>query len=172
MGTSAKLSLRVDLSPPDAGRVGPGKIALLEAIRDHRSISAAARQLDMSYRRAWMLLDALNQSFKTPVVTTATGGKRGGGAELSPAGEQIIGTTGNLRKPRKLPLPRISRRCSSWWGASNAVRAAGMRQGYLLSIGRPSLSPLWPSGFRVSGCFARSPRGPRERRLAASFSAA
>ena len=90
MGNSARLSVRVDLSSPEAGRVGPGKVALLEAIREHRSISAAARQLDMSYRRAWLLLDALNQSFKAPVVITATGGKRGGGAELSPVGEQIL----------------------------------------------------------------------------------
>ncbi len=88
-GNVAKLSLRVDLSA-EAGRVGPGKITLLETVRDHKSISAAARQLDMSYRRAWMLLDAMNQSFKTPVIATATGGKRGGGAELTPAGEQII----------------------------------------------------------------------------------
>lgn len=86
----AKLSLRVDLSPDDAGRVGPGKIALLEAVRDQQSISAAARKLDMSYRRAWLLLDDLNQSFKTSVVATATGGKRGGGARLTAAGEQII----------------------------------------------------------------------------------
>ncbi len=90
MGISAKLSLRVDLSTPEAGRIGPGKIALLEAVREHRSMSAAARQLDMSYRRAWLLLDALNQCFKSPVVITATGGKRGGGAELSPVGEQIV----------------------------------------------------------------------------------
>jgi molybdate transport system regulatory protein len=90
MGISARMSLRVDLSSPEAGRIGPGKIALLEAVREHRSISAAARQLDMSYRRAWLLLDAMNQSFKSPVVITATGGKRGGGAELSSVGEQIV----------------------------------------------------------------------------------
>lgn len=86
----AQLSLRVDLSPLAAGRIGPGKIALLEAVREHRSISAAARELDMSYRRAWMLLDALNKSFKTPVVSTATGGKHGGGATLTATGEQIV----------------------------------------------------------------------------------
>jgi molybdate transport system regulatory protein len=90
MGNSARLSLRVDLASPEAGRIGPGKIALLEAIREHRSISAAARELDMSYRRAWTLLDALNRSYRSPVVITATGGKRGGGASLSPVGEQIV----------------------------------------------------------------------------------
>lgn len=94
----ATLSLRVDLIPVAAGRIGPGKIALLEAVREHRSISAAARELDMSYRRAWLLLDALNQSFKTPVVSTATGGKHGGGAELTSTGEQIVKLYRDLEK--------------------------------------------------------------------------
>lgn len=94
----AQLSLRVDLSPSRTGRIGPGKIALLEAVREHRSISAAARELDMSYRRAWMLLDALNKSFKAPVVTTATGGKQGGGAELTATGEQIVKLYRELEK--------------------------------------------------------------------------
>ncbi len=94
----AQLSLRVDLSPAATGRIGPGKIALLEAVREHRSISAAARELDMSYRRAWLLLDALNQSFKTPVVSTATGGKHGGGAELTATGEQIVKLYRDLEK--------------------------------------------------------------------------
>lgn len=86
----AKLSLRIDLLPGGAGRVGPGKIALLEAVHEHRSISAAARHLGMSYRRAWLLLDALNHTFKTPVVATATGGKDGGGAHLTATGELIV----------------------------------------------------------------------------------
>jgi molybdate transport system regulatory protein len=58
--------------------VGPGKIALLEAIDETGSISAAGRKLRMSYRRAWLLVDALNRTFDAPVLTTATGGKEGG----------------------------------------------------------------------------------------------
>jgi molybdate transport system regulatory protein len=71
--------------------IGPGKIALLEAIRDTGSISAAARRLRMSYRRAWMLVDDLNRRLAKPVVQAAPGGKAGGGATLSPTGHKLVG---------------------------------------------------------------------------------
>jgi molybdate transport system regulatory protein len=71
--------------------IGPGKIALLEAIRDTGSISAAARKLRMSYRRAWMLVDDLNRRVAKPVVQAAPGGKAGGGATLSPTGHKLVG---------------------------------------------------------------------------------
>ena len=70
--------------------VGPGKIALLEAIDETGSISAAGRKLRMSYRRAWMLVDALNRTFDAPVLTTATGGKEGGGTSLTPLGVEVV----------------------------------------------------------------------------------
>jgi molybdate transport system regulatory protein len=70
--------------------VGPGKIALLEAIDETGSISAAGRKLRMSYRRAWLLVDALNRTFGAPLLTTATGGKEGGGASLTPLGIEVI----------------------------------------------------------------------------------
>ena len=70
--------------------VGPGKIALLEAIDETGSISAAGRKLRMSYRRAWLLVDALNRTFDAPVLTTATGGKEGGGTALTPLGIEVI----------------------------------------------------------------------------------
>src|SRR5262245_13263901 len=70
--------------------VGPGKIALLEAIDETGSISAAGRKLRMSYRRAWMLVDALNRTFDAPVLTTATGGKEGGGTSLTPLGIEVV----------------------------------------------------------------------------------
>jgi molybdate transport system regulatory protein len=70
--------------------IGPGKIALLEAIRDTGSISAAARKLRMSYRRAWMLVDDLNRRLTKPVVQAAPGGKHGGGATLSPTGKKLV----------------------------------------------------------------------------------
>lgn len=84
----AKLTLRVDLGPGKA--VGPGKIRLLEAIRDSGSISRGGRTLGMSYRRAWMLIDNLNRIFRRPVVTAQPGGKRGGGARLTPFGRTLI----------------------------------------------------------------------------------
>ena len=70
--------------------VGPGKVALLEAIAETVSISAAARQMGMSYRRAWMLVNEMNQSLSAPAVNTATGGAHGGGTALTPLGEELI----------------------------------------------------------------------------------
>jgi len=70
--------------------LGPGKVALLEAIEATGSISAAGRKLGMSYRRAWLLVDALNRTFTHPVITTATGGREGGGAALTATGLEIV----------------------------------------------------------------------------------
>ncbi|HTJ92957.1 MAG TPA: LysR family transcriptional regulator [Pararobbsia sp.] len=74
----------------DAIAVGPGKIDLLEAVREHGSISAAARSMNMSYRRAWMLMDELNQSLKSPATVSEHGGNTGGRSVLTPVGEEII----------------------------------------------------------------------------------
>ena len=70
--------------------LGPGKVALLEAIDETGSISAAGRKLRMSYRRAWLLVDALNRACTRPVITTATGGREGGGTALTPTGAEIV----------------------------------------------------------------------------------
>ncbi|MCM0034504.1 MAG: LysR family transcriptional regulator [Burkholderiaceae bacterium] len=70
--------------------VGPGKIAILEAIAETGSISAAGRKLGMSYRRAWLLVDQMNQYFKEPVVRAATGGTQGGGTALTSVGLEVI----------------------------------------------------------------------------------
>ena len=74
----------------DAVAIGPGKIDLLEAVREHGSISAAARTLGMSYRRAWLLIDELNRTLKSPATTSETGGTAGGGCVLTPVGEKIV----------------------------------------------------------------------------------
>jgi molybdate transport system regulatory protein len=84
----AKLSIRVDFS--NDSQLGPGKARLLELIGETGSISAAGRALKMSYRRAWLLVDALNHIFKEPVVTTSMGGKAGGGARLTPLGREVV----------------------------------------------------------------------------------
>jgi molybdate transport system regulatory protein len=86
--TIAQLSIRIDLA--SGHRIGPGKIAVLEAIRAAGSISAAARALGMSYRRAWLLVEAVNEGLREPAVTAATGGKRGGGASLTAVGERVV----------------------------------------------------------------------------------
>ncbi len=68
--------------------LGPGKVDLLDAIAATGSISAAARQLGMSYRRAWLLVETMNRSFPTPLVSAKTGGKSGGGAEVTALGHR------------------------------------------------------------------------------------
>jgi molybdate transport system regulatory protein len=70
--------------------MGPGKAELIASIDATGSISAAARAMGMSYRRAWQLVEAINESFSQPVVVTATGGRRGGGARVTPFGRDLI----------------------------------------------------------------------------------
>jgi molybdate transport system regulatory protein len=70
--------------------VGPGKVALLEAVAATGSITAAARQLGMSYRRAWLLVDTMNRCFQEPVTAAEAGGKRGGGTSLTPLGAEVV----------------------------------------------------------------------------------
>jgi len=70
--------------------MGPGKAELMEQISRAGSISAAARAMDMSYRRAWQLVDAINESFAQPLVVTETGGKSGGGARLTRFGSDVL----------------------------------------------------------------------------------
>ena len=84
----AKLSIRIDLDP--GGRVGPGKITLLERVQATGSISAAGRELKMSYRRAWQLVAEMNAIFGRPLVDAKTGGKNGGGAALTPFGRDVV----------------------------------------------------------------------------------
>lgn len=84
----AELSIRIDLG---AGRrIGPGKIKLLEQIATHGSIAAGGRAMGMSYRRAWELVDEINGIFGEPVLEPRTGGKKGGGAILTPLGQTLI----------------------------------------------------------------------------------
>ena len=79
---------RIDFGRHEA--VGPGKIALLEHIGTSGSLSQAARELGMSYRRAWQLLESLNGGFAKPVAATVRGGRAGGGATLTPFGRALI----------------------------------------------------------------------------------
>lgn len=86
--TLPTLSLRIDVG--DDVRIGPGKIALLEQISAHGSISAAGRAMDMSYKRAWDLVDEINRVCGRDTVERQTGGKNGGGAVLTPFGEELV----------------------------------------------------------------------------------
>jgi molybdate transport system regulatory protein len=82
------LSVRIDLA--NEGRIGPGKIQLLENIEACGSISAAGRAMDMSYKRAWDLVDEINRICRQAAVERQTGGKNGGGAVLTPFGRSLV----------------------------------------------------------------------------------
>ena len=81
--------LRLRLLFPGA-MIGPGKIELLERIRDTGSISAAGRAMGMSYKRAWSLVEEMNAAFREPLVASARGGAGGGGAHLTAAGVAVL----------------------------------------------------------------------------------
>lgn len=85
---SVKTTLRIDF--PNGIRLGPGKADLLGLVAEHGSISAAGAAMGMSYRRAWLLIDEINHMFREPSVVTRHGGKAGGGAELTPFGQDLL----------------------------------------------------------------------------------
>lgn len=82
------LSLRINLDPQ--GRIGPGKIQLLEQIAASGSIAAGARRMNMSYKRAWDLVEEMNSLFGSPLVAAQSGGRRGGGAQLTETGRAVV----------------------------------------------------------------------------------
>ena len=98
----------------DFPAIGPGKAALIASIARTGSISAAAREMGMSYRRAWQLVEALNNSFDQPVVLTAVGGKRGGGAVVTEFGKSLVRDYHRMEEKASAAiaddLKRISRR--------------------------------------------------------------
>ena len=84
-----RLKLKLQLDNNDT-LIGPGKIALLKAIQKEHSLSQAAKSINMSYRKAWLLIQELNESLSEPVLITQTGGQFGGGSELTEIARNII----------------------------------------------------------------------------------
>jgi molybdate transport system regulatory protein len=87
-GAPIKLWIRVML--PGSGQIGPGKAELLRKIRECRSISGAAREMKMSYPRAWLLVEDVNSAFRQPLVAKWLGGRSSGGATLTPTGVKVL----------------------------------------------------------------------------------
>jgi molybdate transport system regulatory protein len=83
-------NIKIHIPYGDVSAIGPGKADLLEAIDRSGSISAAARDMGMSYKRAWDLVDTMNKSFREPLVATATGGSHGGGAQITEFGFEVL----------------------------------------------------------------------------------
>ena len=100
----ARLKLTIVL---DSGaRIGPGKVALLESVRETGSIAAAGRAMGMDYKRAWLLIDSLNRAFSRPAVERTTGGVGGGSATLTAFGEELLARYARFgRPPRSWPSP-------------------------------------------------------------------
>ena len=92
------------ISFPHEDRLGRGKMELLEHIRETGSISAAGRAMDMSYRRAWLLVSDMNRMFREPVVESQRGGPKGGGAALTPFGDELLARFRKMEQMMKTTL--------------------------------------------------------------------
>jgi molybdate transport system regulatory protein len=116
------IRFRVDFD--SARSIGPGKIELLEHIRETGSLSQAGREIGMSYRRAWLLLDSLNASFKEPVAATSIGGKSGGGAVLTAFGESVIDVYRSLEREFNVTAAKKLGAIAKALGTAKKPRAA------------------------------------------------
>jgi molybdate transport system regulatory protein len=85
-----EVRFRLRITKGEEIALGPGKTDLLEAIAKTGSLTSAAKSLGMSYRRAWLLVDTMNQCFREPVVKTVSGGAHGGSTELTEVGREIV----------------------------------------------------------------------------------
>jgi len=112
-----QLKIKLQVYCGEAIAMGPGKADLLDAIVRHGSISAAARALGMSYRRAWLLVDTMNRCWAEPLVLTVTGGAPGSGASLSPLGTRVLGWYRAL-----LQSAGQSRNAPEWTALAAALR--------------------------------------------------
>lgn len=114
-----QVRLRIDFT--SGASFGPGKVALLERIASSGSLSQAARELGLSYRRGWVLLNDLNQAFGEPVVVTATGGAHGGGAKLTALGEDLIARYRSVEQAAEKAAVSAFRRLASDAGGKRAA---------------------------------------------------
>jgi len=100
--------LRIVVAPGIA--IGPGKAALLEGIKETGSISAAARRMGMSYKRAWYLVETMNGHFSKPLVASMKGGRAGGGARLTRLGEEILTAFREMERLSETAIAPVMRR--------------------------------------------------------------
>lgn len=90
MSADSPIKLKIQLMCGEEIAMGPGKADLLDAIKAQGSISGAGRAMDMSYRRAWLLVDVMNRCWREPIVETSPGSSHGGGAKLTAFGERVL----------------------------------------------------------------------------------
>jgi molybdate transport system regulatory protein len=120
---TTRLTLRLDFETGQ--RLGPGKVALLEAIGRTGSIAAAGREFGMAYRRAWLLTDELNRTFKEPLIEAKGGGRNGGGAVLTDLGERVVSlyraAEGKAMKSAASEIKRIERSLAARQGSAGVA---------------------------------------------------
>lgn len=126
-GPAALARFRLRVTAGERILVGPGKIALLEAIDETRSITAAAKAMGMSYRRAWILVDEMNRALAKPVVASATGGERGGGSALTAFGSELVAVYRRIEKTAERACAADLARLLALASPRRAPRAAPRR---------------------------------------------
>jgi molybdate transport system regulatory protein len=121
----ARLTIRIDFGNGTA--IGPGKVRLLELVGETGSIRKAAGGMKMSYRRAWLLLKALDGTFGEALVETTTGGRAGGGARLTPAGRLVVKQYRGLEKAAAKAAARNLAALSASAGVGRTAKKPGIR---------------------------------------------
>lgn len=127
MNDAKTLRVRVMLGQTIA--FGPGKADLLQAIAQTGSISGAAREMDMSYRRAWLLVEEMNRCFASPLVATATGGARGGGAAVTELGDEVLARYRRMQKKAAASIAGELRQLQALMRPADEQEAEDQRQG-------------------------------------------
>jgi molybdate transport system regulatory protein len=122
-------TLRVRLMQGQTIAFGPGKADLLQAIAQTGSISGAAREMDMSYRRAWLLVEEMNRCFASPLVATATGGARGGGAAVTELGQEVLSRYRRMQKKAAASIAGELRQLQALMRPADEQGAEDQRQG-------------------------------------------
>jgi len=121
--------LRVRVMQGQTIAFGPGKADLLQAIAQTGSISGAAREMDMSYRRAWLLVEEMNRCFASPLVATATGGARGGGAAVTELGQEVLARYRRMQKKAAASIAGELRQLQALMRPADEQIAEDQRQG-------------------------------------------
>jgi molybdate transport system regulatory protein len=134
MRETTRLDIRLRIDFGSVSSLGPGKVALLEHIARAGSLSQAARELGLSYRRAWQLLDDLNHSFRDPVASASVGGVGGGGVQLTAFAKELIAA---YRRVESAALNETRTQFASLVKAIEAERSLGSRLRRLLTRRAP-----------------------------------